>query len=97
MTLISTHYLLISGRDMENGREGGMWLGASLLQTGNVKFRVGVLLNVTGEERNSGVKGRGAIVTEYVKNDIILNDYVEKVLKTNGPYNAYNLVAVELR
>lgn len=82
---------------MLGGREGGMWLGASVKQAGDVKFRTGVLLNVTGEERNNGVKGRGSVVTEYLKNDYLLEEYVENVLNINGPYNAFNFVTVELR
>lgn len=82
---------------MEGGREGGMWLGVSLAQTNEFKLRFGALLNVTGEERHSGVKGRGFLVKDYLSGGATLKDYVDDLGKINEQYNAYNLVSVEIR
>lgn len=82
---------------MENKREGGMWLGISLKQGSHYKLRFAALLNVTGEERKSGVKGRGFLVKDYLAGDKQLKEYVDGLEKDGEPYNAYNLVAVEIR
>lgn len=82
---------------MENKREGGMWLGISLKQGSQFKLRFAALLNVTGEERKSGVKGRGFLVKDYLDGDKQLKEYVDGLEKDGEPYNAYNLVAIEIR
>ncbi|KAF2882813.1 hypothetical protein ILUMI_23325 [Ignelater luminosus] len=86
---------IIGGRDMEKGREGGMWLGVSLNKSNNNKFKFGALLNLTGEERKHGVIGRGPIVADYLKSDITAMDYLEN-LRNGEQHNAFNFVAVEL-
>lgn len=82
---------------MHSGREGGMWLGVSTKATnGGGKVRFGALLNVTGEDRKDGVKGRGFVVTDYLVGDLNLKDYVP-ILEAAGPHNAFNFVSVELK
>lgn len=80
---------------MEEGRTGGMWLGISTKRLDHAIFRLGALLNVTGEERKQGVQGRGPIVAEYLKSDVPCKEYVDSLHKQL--YNAYNLVTVEMR
>lgn len=79
---------------MHPGREGGMWLGVSAGRA-NGKARCAALLNVTGEDRKEGVKGRGFIVADYLKGSCGLVEYV-KELEKKGPHNAFNMVAVEI-
>lgn len=59
--------------------------------------RVGALLNVTGEPRNSGAAGRGFIVTDYLKNSqISTKQYLEQLQSEGKKHNAFNFVAVEV-
>lgn len=76
---------------MQAGREGGMWLGVSVKE----KVRSAALLNVTGEERKDGAKGRGFLVADYLKGRKNFEEYLSEV-RENGPHNAFNMVAVEL-
>lgn len=82
---------------MLKGVEGGMWFGASINQLHNHKVRIGALLNLTGEERKSGVAGRGPIVANYLATNKSLDDYIQLLQSPSLPYNAFNFVAVELR
>ncbi|KAF5303316.1 hypothetical protein FQA39_LY10055 [Lamprigera yunnana] len=81
---------IIGGRDMEYGKEGGMWMGVSL----NKIFRLGCLLNVTGEPHADNVEGRGSIVLNYLEEVVRSEDYIEILNKRS--FNAFNLVTVEL-
>lgn len=92
---VYTFFLI--GLDMESGREGGTWLGMGINnEEVNKKLRIGVLLNVTGEEPKSGAKGRGFIVTDYLKfEEKTTQDYIDK-LKAETNYNAFNFVGIEL-
>ncbi|GJQ80657.1 hypothetical protein Trydic_g9241 [Trypoxylus dichotomus] len=87
---------VIGGRDLEPNRSGGMWLGVSVQQTENFKFRFGALLNVTGEEHKHGIKGRGFIVTDYLEGDNIAEKYMSSLINSEEEYNGFNFVAVEV-
>lgn len=87
---------VIGGRDMEVGRENGMWLGISPKRTEHCRFRFGALLNVTGEGKKSGVKGRGFIVTDFLKGSDTAEQYVDCLEKSEEVLNSFNFVAVEL-
>lgn len=82
---------------MEAGRSGGMWLGVSVRQREDFKFRFGALLNVTGEEHAHGVKGRGFIVADYLDGDVVAEEYINSLLNAKEVYNAFNFVGVEVR
>uniref|UniRef100_A0A1Y1MC64 Transport and Golgi organization protein 2 n=2 Tax=Photinus pyralis TaxID=7054 RepID=A0A1Y1MC64_PHOPY len=79
---------IIGGRDLQPGKEGGMWFGVSLNKT----LRLGSLLNVTGADCNG--KGRGYITSNYLKGDLPAEAYIDSL---PDEYSAYNFVTAELR
>ncbi|KAL3270540.1 hypothetical protein HHI36_021078 [Cryptolaemus montrouzieri] len=84
---------IIGGRDLEDdGR--GMWAGLRLKDTQKT-LCFSCLLNVTGEEIQTGVKSRGQIVSGYLKSDEPSIEYFDNLTKKDK-YNAFNLVNVEL-
>ncbi|RZC42444.1 NRDE domain containing protein [Asbolus verrucosus] len=83
---------IIGGRDMEPGREGGMWLGLSIRPPA-IKF--GALLNVTGEEKRAATSGRGPLVYNYLKSAESAPQYLGG-LKSRNSYSAFNLFALEV-
>ncbi|XP_053692988.1 transport and Golgi organization protein 2 [Sabethes cyaneus] len=85
---------VIGGRDMEPGREGGTWLAIGGGGSDGV-IRVGALLNVTGENKQNVVTGRGHIVSNYVAGTASSEDYSKRLL-ANDTYGAFNFVSVEL-
>ncbi|KAK5638377.1 hypothetical protein RI129_012672 [Pyrocoelia pectoralis] len=82
---------IIGGRDLQPGKEGGMWLGVSLTKTENYKLRLGTLLNVTGENRKG--KGRGFIIYNYLKGNLTADAYIQSL---PDEHSAYNFVTAEL-
>jgi uncharacterized protein with NRDE domain len=82
---------IIGGRDMEPGREGGMWLGVSVKPPA-IKFAA--LLNVTGEEKRQATSGRGPLVHDYLKTDETALDYVRNL--PTETYSAFNLFMMEV-
>ncbi|XP_044763285.1 transport and Golgi organization protein 2 [Coccinella septempunctata] len=91
---LCTDSKIIGGRDLEENRENGMWLGLRIDEKKQT-LRFGSLLNVTGEEKNTNVQSRGFIVPNYLKAKESTVQYFENLLK-NAEFNAFNLVAVEL-
>lgn len=87
---------MMQGRDMEPGREGGMWLGLSTKTTKKAKVRIGVLLNLSGEDKIADSKDRGPVVANYLKSNQNADDYVS-FMRNNGRYKPHNFVAVELK
>ncbi|CAH0549547.1 unnamed protein product [Brassicogethes aeneus] len=84
---------IIGGRDMEPGREGGMWLGINSKKGG--KFKFSALLNITGEKLENAC-GRGVLVKEFLEKDFSSNEYVDMLQHETKAFNGYNLVALEL-
>lgn len=82
---------ILSGVDMEPGKEGGTWLGASK------DGKIGVLLNILGilEPKK---QGRGPLVTDFLKDELSGDEYIkQKVLPIHQEYNKFNLILVDLR
>ncbi|KQS30378.1 transport and Golgi organization protein 2 isoform X2 [Drosophila erecta] len=84
------------GIDLEPGREGGTWLA---IGHSAGFFKVGALLNLTGEPKPRDAVGRGMIVADFVTQaDLehsILN-YNESLLKDCTKYSAFNFVSIEI-
>lgn len=81
---------------MEEGREGGTWLALS--KTG----KLGIILNLNGEKRPSDLpgKGRGNLISNYVKSDVTTKAYLDDLHleNINGyPYNPYSLLLIEMQ
>ncbi|XP_023176340.2 transport and Golgi organization protein 2 isoform X2 [Drosophila hydei] len=84
------------GIDLEPGREGGTWLA---IGNGKGIFKVGALLNLTGEPKPRNAVGRGMIVASYVsQTDIEHNiiNYNQRLLADCTKYSAFNFVSIEI-
>uniref|UniRef100_T1J2R1 Transport and Golgi organization protein 2 n=1 Tax=Strigamia maritima TaxID=126957 RepID=T1J2R1_STRMM len=83
---------IISGLDMEPGKEGGTWLG--MTKTG----RIGVLLNILQPVGQTNVekKGRGFLVTDFLKSTKNPPEYLGDIFKEGDAYNSFNLVTIEI-
>ncbi|XP_017086491.1 transport and Golgi organization protein 2 isoform X2 [Drosophila eugracilis] len=84
------------GIDLEPGREGGTWLA---IGHSAGFFKVGALLNLTGEPKPRDAVGRGMIVADFVTQTddqhSILN-YNQSLLKDCTKYSAFNFVSIEI-
>lgn len=80
---------------MENGREGGTWLGVSAKDD---IVKLGALLNLPGERKLiDNAAGRGPIVANYLRGPINNFDYSDSLLRSKNDYNAFNFVSIEFR
>ncbi|GFS27974.1 transport and Golgi organization protein 2 [Elysia marginata] len=79
----------ISGLDMERGKEGGTWLGM------NKSGKIGVVLNIPGQGDPSK-RGRGFLVSDYLSQDLKMEVYADKILRTRDDYNGFNLILFDV-
>lgn len=77
---------IIGGRDMTTGREGGTWLAMSR------NGKVGVLLNVSGEEPDPQKLGRGFLVVNFLKSQSPDREFLMGLSQTGYLYNKFHLV-----
>jgi len=82
---------VVSGLDMEPGKEGGTWLAMS--KTG----KIGVLLNILqpDEELLPGKKGRGFLVVDYVDDEKDYFSYLKDLSSVGDDYNEFCLVTMD--
>ncbi|XP_065502767.1 transport and Golgi organization protein 2 homolog isoform X1 [Caloenas nicobarica] len=85
----SSHEIL-SGLDMEEGKEGGTWLGISK------KGKMAALTNYMQPNVDKNAKGRGALVTNFLTTDLDSYSYLKKVSVEAHLYNGFNLLAADL-
>lgn len=83
------------GIDLEPGREGGTWLAIG--GHGGV-FKIGALLNLTGEPKPRNAVGRGMIVSNFVSStdDCNIKTYNAELLADCTKYSAFNFVSIEI-
>ncbi|XP_004527372.1 transport and Golgi organization protein 2 isoform X2 [Ceratitis capitata] len=83
------------GIDLETGREGGTWLA---IGGHDGVFKVGALLNLTGEPKPRNAKGRGMIVSNFVAStdDCNIDHYNSELLAECTKYSAFNFVSIEI-
>ncbi|XP_011177212.1 transport and Golgi organization protein 2 isoform X2 [Zeugodacus cucurbitae] len=83
------------GIDLEPGREGGTWLAIG--GHGGV-FKIGALLNLTGEPKPRNAVGRGMIVSNFVASadDCNIKTYNAELLADCTKYSAFNFVSIEI-
>ena len=83
---------IIGGRDMTPGKEGGTWLAMS--KTGRLAF----LLNIRNPDTivDPEARGRGSLVSDFVKGSQSGAEYLEGVAKDGGQYNGFNLLTADL-
>ncbi|XP_026846026.1 transport and Golgi organization protein 2 isoform X2 [Drosophila persimilis] len=87
---------VVGGIDLEPGREGGTWLA---IGSASGVFKVGALLNLTGEPKPRDAVGRGMIVADFVSQfdepNSILN-FNQSLLQDCTKYSAFNFVSIEI-
>ncbi|XP_026540715.1 transport and Golgi organization protein 2 homolog isoform X2 [Notechis scutatus] len=81
---------ILSGLDMEEGKEGGSWLGISK------KGKMAALTNYMQPQINKHAKGRGALVTNFLTSEMDSYSYLKKVALEGHLYNGFNLIAADL-
>lgn len=85
---------VFGGIDLQAGREGGTWLAVS---GKNDTFKLGALLNVTGEPKLKDPESRGMIVSDFVSGDLSTEEYNKRILAEAAKYNAFNFVSIEIK
>lgn len=75
------------------GAVKGTWLGVSVREG---MIRLGNLANVTGEE-NRGRRGRGPIVTDFIKGDETIEDYTNRLSSLSHEFSSFNFLSLEMK
>lgn len=84
---------IIGGRDTTPGKEGGTWLAMSK------RGKIGVLLNVLQPhwEEIPHAKGRGNLVSDFMRSNESSKTYLDKIAVERQLYNSFNLITIEAR
>lgn len=79
---------VVAGRDLQGG---GSWMGVSLLGANGPRFAA--LTNIRApSERRVDAPSRGALVADFLREDVSAADYLARVASRGDVYNGYNLV-----
>ncbi|XP_053443783.1 transport and Golgi organization protein 2 homolog isoform X2 [Nycticebus coucang] len=81
---------VLSGLDMEEGKEGGTWLGIS------TRGKLAALTNYLQPRLDREARGRGELVTHFLTTDMDSLSYLKKVSMEGHLYNGFNLIAADL-
>ncbi|KAM5226370.1 transport and Golgi organization protein 2 homolog isoform 5-T6 [Hipposideros larvatus] len=81
---------ILSGLDMEEGREGGTWLGIS------TRGKLAALTNYLQPRLDRDARGRGELVAHFLTTDVDSLTYLKKVSAEGHLYNGFNLIAADL-
>ncbi|XP_064218891.1 transport and Golgi organization protein 2 homolog isoform X7 [Aotus nancymaae] len=79
-----------TGLDMEEGKEGGTWLGIS------TRGKLAALTNYLQPQLDQQARGRGELVTHFLTTDVDSLSYLKKVSVEGHLYNGFNLIAADL-
>ncbi|CAG2063103.1 unnamed protein product, partial [Timema podura] len=83
--------VIMGGRDMEPGKEGGTWLAMGL------HGRISILLNIL-QGKSPLNKGRGNIVSSCLSNKSETTEtFLENFRKEIYQYNPFNLITVQIQ
>ncbi|XP_028852472.1 transport and Golgi organization protein 2 homolog isoform X2 [Denticeps clupeoides] len=82
---------ILSGLDMEEGKEGGSWLGISK------RGKLAALTNYLEGKVNPDAQGRGFLVSNYLTENLDSYSYLRKVSAEGHLYNGFNLLAGEFK
>ncbi|NP_001083694.1 uncharacterized protein LOC399065 [Xenopus laevis] len=80
---------ILSGLDMESGKEGGTWLGI------NKRGKFAALTNYLQPKIDLHAKGRGSLVTNFLTSEIDSFSYLKKISAEGHLYNGFNLLAAD--
>ncbi|XP_058388180.1 transport and Golgi organization protein 2 homolog isoform X6 [Diceros bicornis minor] len=81
---------ILSGLDMEEGKEGGTWLGIS------TRGKLAALTNYLQPRLDPDARGRGELVAHFLTTDVDSLTYLKKVSAEGHLYNGFNLIAADL-
>ncbi|XP_046496229.1 transport and Golgi organization protein 2 homolog isoform X1 [Equus quagga] len=81
---------ILSGLDMEEGKEGGTWLGIS------TRGKLAALTNYLQPRLDPDARGRGELVAHFLTTDMDSLTYLKKVSAEGHLYNGFNLIAADL-
>ncbi|KAI5929824.1 Transport and Golgi organization protein 2 [Manis javanica] len=81
---------VLSGLDMEEGKEGGTWLGIT------TRGKLAALTNYLQPQLDQGARGRGELVAHFLTADMDSLSYLRKVSAEGHLYNGFNLIAADL-
>ncbi|XP_054448740.1 transport and Golgi organization protein 2 homolog isoform X2 [Pteronotus mesoamericanus] len=81
---------ILSGLDMEEGKEGGTWLGIS------TRGKLAALTNYLQPHQDPAARGRGELVAQFLTTDMDSLSYLKKVSTEGHLYNGFNLIAADL-
>ncbi|XP_077418647.1 transport and Golgi organization protein 2 homolog [Vanacampus margaritifer] len=83
---------ILSGLDLEYGKEGGSWLG--ITKNG----RLAAITNYLEGRPNPDAQGRGSLVSNYlVDKELDCYSYLKKVSTESHLYNGFNLLTAEFK
>ncbi|XP_029296196.1 transport and Golgi organization protein 2 homolog isoform X2 [Cottoperca gobio] len=83
---------ILSGLDLECGREGGSWLGISK------RGKLAAITNYMEGRVNPDVQGRGFLVSNFLMDkDLDSYSYLKKVSTEGHLYNGFNLITAEFK
>lgn len=80
---------ILAGRDMQDGRQGGTWLGMDRMG------RIGLLTNIYTGKLNHMAQGRGFLVMDYLQGEVSASDYLRDVSLRKVLYNPFNMCLFE--
>ncbi|XP_052448960.1 transport and Golgi organization protein 2 homolog isoform X1 [Carassius gibelio] len=82
---------ILSGLDLEEGKEGGSWLGISR------RGKLAALTNYLDARQNPDAQGRGSLVSKYLMDNLDSFAYLRKVSSEAHSYNGFNLLTADFR
>lgn len=82
---------ILSGLDLEEGREGGSWLGITK------RGKLAALTNFLESRPNPDAQGRGFLVSNFLTDNLDSFSYMRKVSSEGHLYNGFNLLTAEFR
>ncbi|CAK6950455.1 transport and Golgi organization protein 2 homolog isoform X2 [Scomber scombrus] len=87
-----TNSEILSGLDLEYGKEGGSWLGISK------RGKLAAITNYMEGRPNPDAQGRGFLVSNYLMDkDVDSYSYLKKVSSESHQYNGFNLITAEFK
>ncbi|KAK2902461.1 hypothetical protein Q8A73_012207 [Channa argus] len=83
---------ILSGLDLEFGKEGGSWLGI------NKRGKLAAVTNYMEGRLNPDAQGRGFLVSNYlIDKDLDSYAYLKKVSAEGQLYNGFNIITAEFK
>ncbi|RXM94053.1 Transport and Golgi organization protein 2-like [Acipenser ruthenus] len=91
MEAVKPHIIPPAGLDMEEGKEGGTWLGISK------RGKLAALTNYLEPKINTDAQGRGSLVSNFLTESLDSFSYLKKVSSEGHLYNGFNLITADFK